>query len=170
VAISMYDQTVSAMSRMLLNLDAIVSKAEQYAAEKKINPDVLVQARLYPDMLPFVVQIRIATDTAKGAAARLSGTEMPKWADDEATFEEIHARIRKALTYLAGFKPRQFEGSESKDIELKLPNRTLQFTGQDYVLGFALPNFYFHVTTAYNILRHNGLDIGKMDFLGEINQ
>jgi len=167
VAISVFDQTVSAMSRVLLNLDAIVSKAEQYAEEKKINPVVLIEARLYPDMLPFVAQVRIATDTAKGAAARLSGTDMPKWADDEATFEEIHGRIRKALNYLAGFKPEQFEGSETKNVELKLPNRTMQFVGRDYVLGFVIPNFYFHVTTAYNILRHNGVGIGKLDFLGE---
>jgi hypothetical protein len=167
VAISVFDQTVSAMSRMLLNLDSLVSRAEEYAAEKNISPDVLIQARLYPDMLPFVSQIRIATDTAKGAAARLSGSEMPRWADDEVTFEDVHARIRKALAYLAGFKPGQFEGSETRDIELRLPNRTLQFTGQDYVLGFVLPNFYFHVTTAYDILRHNGLGIGKLDFLGE---
>lgn len=167
MAISVFDQTVSTMSRVLLNLDAIVSKAEQYAEEKKINPVVLIQARLYPDMLPFVAQVRIATDMAKGAAARLSGTDMPNWADDEATFEEIHGRIRKALNYLAGFKPEQFEGSETKNIELKLPNRTMQFAGRDYVLGFVIPNFYFHVATAYNILRHNGLVIGKLDFLGE---
>jgi hypothetical protein len=156
------------MSRALLNLDAIVSKAEQYAEEKKIDPVALIEARLYPDMLPFVAHIRIATDTAKGAAARLCDADMPKWADDEATFEEIHGRIRKALNYLAGLKPAQFEGSETKDIELKLPNRTMQFVGRDYVLGFVLPNFYFHVTTAYNILRHNGLVIGKLDFLGEL--
>jgi hypothetical protein len=168
LAISVFDQTVSAISRMLLNLDAIVSRAELYAEEKKIDPAVLIQARLYPDMLPFVSHIRIATDTAKGAAARLSGTEMPKWADDEASFEDIHARIRKAVNYLATFKPDQFEGSETRDIELKLPNRTLQFVGRDYVLGFVLPNFYFHITTAYNILRHNGLVIGKLDFLGAL--
>ena len=167
MAISIFDQTVSGMSRVLLNLDAIVSKAEQYAEEKKINPAVLIQARLYPDMLPFVAQVRIATDMAKGAAARLSGTDMPSWPDDEATFEEIHGRIRKALNYLVGFKPEQFEGSETKNIELKLPNRSIQFVGKDYVLGFVIPNFYFHVTTAYNILRHNGLAIGKRDFLGE---
>lgn len=166
MAISVFDQTVSAMSRMLLNLDAIVSRAEKYAEEKRIAPEALIQARLYPDMLPFVSQVRIATDTAKGAASRLTGTEMPKWADDEVTFEEIHARIRKALDYLSGFSPEQFEASETRDVELKLPNRTLQFTGRDYILGFVLPNFYFHVTTAYNILRHNGLEIGKPDFMG----
>jgi hypothetical protein len=166
VAISVFDQTVSAMSRMLMNLDVIVSKAEEYAQDRKIEPDVLIQARLYPDMLPFVAQIRIATDTAKGAAARLSGTEIPKWEDNEVTFGDVHARIRKALDYLATFKPEQFEKSEEKAIEMKLPNRTLTFSGRDYVLGFVLPNFYFHVTTAYNILRHNGLTVGKMDFLG----
>lgn len=170
MAISVFEQTVSALARMLLNMDAIVSKAEQYAEEKKIDPAVLIQARLYPDMLPFVSQIRIATDTAKGAAARLSGTEMPKWADDEASFEDIHARIRKTADYLATFKPNQFDGSETRPIELKLPNRTLQFVGRDYVLGFVLPNFYFHITTAYNILRHNGLAIGKLDFLGAPQQ
>ena len=166
MAISEFDLTVSALSRALLNLDSIVSKAEAYVQERNINPEALIQARLYPDMLPFVANVRIATDTAKGAAARLSGTNMPSWPDDEATFEDIHARIRKALDYLATFKPSQFEGSEEKDITLKLPNRTFEFTGREYVLGFVLPNFYFHVTTAYNILRHNGLAIGKTDFLG----
>lgn len=168
MAISIFDQTVSALSRMLLNLDAIVSKAEEYAQERKIDPDVLIQARLYPDMLPFVAQIRIATDTAKGAAARLSGSDLPKWEDDEVTFGDVHARIRKALNYLSTFKPEQFEGAEDKAIEMKLPNRTLNFSGLDYVLGFVLPNFYFHVTTAYNILRHNGVAVGKQDFLGGI--
>lgn len=167
MTISIFDQTVAALSRMLLNLDAIVSKAEEYAEQNKIDPEVLIQARLFPDMLPFVAQIRIATDTAKGAAARLSGTEIPKWEDNEASFEDVHARIRKALDYLAGFKPEQFEGAEEKAIEMKLPKRTLNFSGRDYVLGFVLPNFYFHVTTAYNILRHNGLAIGKPDYLGE---
>lgn len=166
MTISIFDQTVSALSRMLLNLDRIVAKAEEYAKEKNIDPAVLVQARLYPDMLPFVSQVRIATDTAKGAAARLSGTELPKWPDDEVTFEDVHARIGKALDYLATFKPEQFEGAEDKPIEMKFPNRTLNFSGREYILGFVLPNFYFHATTAYNILRHNGLPVGKLDYLG----
>lgn len=166
MTISIFDQTISALSRMLLNLDRIVTMAEEYAKEKNVDPAVLTGARLYPDMLPFVAQVRIATDTAKGAAARLSGTEIPKWADDEVTFEDVHARIRKALDYLATFKPEQFEGAEERPIEMKLPNRTLNFSGRDYILGFVLPNFYFHVTTAYNILRHNGLTIGKLDYLG----
>jgi uncharacterized protein len=166
VTISIFDQSVAALSRMLLNLDRIVTKAEEYAKDKNIDPAALLQARLYPDMLPFVSQVRIATDTAKGAAARLSGTELPKWPDDEVTFEDVHARIRKALDYLATFKPEQFEGAEDKPIEMKFPNRTLNFSGREYILGFVLPNFYFHVTTAYDILRHNGLPIGKLDYLG----
>ena len=168
MTISIFDQTVAALSRMLLNLDRIVSKAEEYAKERNIEPAALLQARLYPDMLPFVSQIRIATDTAKGAAARLSGSELPKWADDEVTFEDVHARIRKALDYLATFKPEQFDGTEDKPIEMKFPNRTLNFSGREYILGFVLPNFYFHVTTAYAILRHNGLPIGKLDYLGGV--
>lgn len=167
MAISVYDLTIATLSRMLENLDRIVARAEEHAAARNIDPAVLIQARLYPDMLPFVAQIRIATDTAKGAAARLAGTELPRWPDDEATFEEIHQRIRKATDFLATFTPQQFEGAEERPIEMKLPNTTLHFTGRDYILGFVLPNFYFHVTTAYDILRHNGIAIGKRDYLGE---
>lgn len=166
MSISMYDQTVAAMSRGLLNLDAILSRAEEYAREREIDPAILVQGRLFPDMFPLAAQVRIATDVAKGAAARLSGCELPSWADDEETFEELHARIRKALDFMATCRPEDFEGSEKKRIELKLPNETMEFDGREYVLGFVMPNFYFHVTTAYNILRHNGVPIGKRDFLG----
>jgi hypothetical protein len=166
VSIDVYDQTIAAMSRALLNLDAIVSKTEAYADERKIDPAVLVQARLFPDMLPFVAQIRIASDTAKGAAARLSGKDLPSWPDDEADFQQVHARIRKALDFLSGFKRDQFEGSEDKKIELKLGKEHVKFSGREYVLGFVLPNFYFHVTMAYAILRHSGVPLGKRDFLG----
>jgi hypothetical protein len=166
VSIDVYDQTIAAMSRALLNLDAIFSKTEAYAEERKIDPAVLVQARLFPDMLPFVAQIRIATDTAKGAAARLSGKDLPSWPDDEADFQQVHARIRKALDFLSGFKRDQFEGSEDKKIELKLGKEHVKFSGREYVLGFVLPNFYFHVTMAYAILRHSGVPLGKRDFLG----
>jgi hypothetical protein len=166
VSIDVYDQTIAAMSRALLNLDAIVSKTEAYADERKIDPAVLVQARLFPDMLPFVAQIRIATDTAKGAAARLSGKDLPSWPDDEADFQQVHARIRKALDFLSGFKRDQFEGSEDKKIELKLGKEHVKFSGREYVLGFVLPNFYFHVTMAYAILGHSGVPLGKRDFLG----
>ncbi len=166
MSIDIYDQTIAAMSRALLNTDAIVTKGEDWAEERSIDDAVLLQSRLFPDMLPFVSQIRIATDTAKGAAARLSGSELPSWPDDETTFDEVHARIRKALDFLSSFKREQFTASEKKDIELKLGKEIVNFSGQDYVLGFVLPNFYFHLTTAYNILRHNGVPIGKRDFLG----
>ncbi len=166
MSIDIYDQTIAAMSRALLNTDAIVTKGEDWAKERNIDGAVLLQSRLFPDMLPFVSQIRIATDTAKGAAARLSGSELPSWPDEETTFEDVHARIRKALDFLSGFNREQFAASEKKDIELKLGKETVNFSGQDYVLGFVLPNFYFHLTTAYNILRHNGVPIGKRDFLG----
>ena len=166
MAISIYDHLVVPMTRMLTNLDRIVGKAEQYADEQKIDPDVLVQGRLYPNMLPFVGQVRIATDTAKGAAARLTGTENPKWPDEERTFADIHARIAKATGFLATFRAEQFEGADRRNIELKLGSHEVRFTGTAYITGYVMPNFYFHVTTAYAILRHNGLAIGKADFLG----
>jgi hypothetical protein len=166
MSISAYDLTVASMSRMLLNLDAIVSKAEAYAEEQNIEPEVLLNARLYPNMLTFIHQIRIATDVGKGGAARLSGVDLPKWEDNEASFADVHARIRKALDFFATCKPEQYEGAETRDIELKVGGETLKFTGKDYLLGFVLPNFYFHISTAYDILRHNGLAIGKRDFLG----
>lgn len=167
MALSVYDVAIAPLSRMLDNLDRIVARAEEYARERNIDPAALIQARLYPDMLPFVSQVRIATDTAKGAAARLSGTELPRWEDNETTFEEIHGRIRKAVDFLGTFRAEQFEGAEDRTIEMQLPKRTLRFSGREYVLGFVLPNFYFHVTTAYAILRHNGLAVGKQDYLGE---
>lgn len=167
MGISIYDLAIAPLSRTLQNLDHIVGRAEEYAAQRSIEPAALIQARLYPDMLPFVSQVRIATDTAKGAAARLSGTELPRWEDNEETFEEIHGRIRKAVDFLATFRPEQFEGAEHKAIEMNLPKRTVHFSGRDYILNFVLPNFYFHATTAYAILRHNGVAIGKQDYLGE---
>jgi uncharacterized protein len=160
-----YDLILS-LQRSLKNLDTIVSRAETYTTEREINPDVLIRGRLRPDMLPFVAQIRIATDTAKGAAARLSGNELPKWADDESSFAEVHERLNKAIDYLGTFNPAQFEGAEERNIELKFGPREFKFSGKDYVTNFVLPNFYFHISIAYAILRYNGLDIGKLDFLG----
>ncbi len=168
MSISVYDQSIARMSHMLQNLDKIVSRAETYSQAIDIEPSVLLQARLFPTMRNFIFQIQVATDMAKGCAARLSGTDMPKWSDEEETFADVHARIKKALDFLATFKPEQFEGSETRELELKLGSHTVKFTGQSYLLGFVLPNFYFHMTTAYNLLRHNGLDLGKRDFLGEI--
>jgi len=157
---------VTSLARSMGNLDAIVSKAEAFAAEREIDPNVLIQARLRPDMLPFVAQIRICTDVAKGAAARLTGSETPKWADDEATFADIHARLKKGIDFLGAFNAAQFDGAAERDVLLKVPNREFRFKGIDYLTGFVLPNFYFHVSIAYAILRFNGVGLGKMDYLG----
>lgn len=164
---NLYDVCIAPLRRSLRNLDSIVTKAEEYvAADEHLEPETLINARLYPNMAPFVFQIRVATDTAKGAAARLSGKELPSWADDEQSFAEVHERIQKAIAYLGEFSAADFEGAEERAIELKLGPQTVNFTGTSYVANFVLPNFFFHVSTAYNILRHNGVVIGKRDFLG----
>ena len=164
-----YDLTLVPMLRTLRNLDAIVDKAEELLiADDKIKAETLLQARLYPNMLPFIVQIRIATDTAKGAAARGSGGEVPSWPDDEKSFADVHERLRKAIDFLAGFTSEHFAAAESRQIEFKLGPRAVSFIGTNYIAEFVLPNFYFHVTTAYDILRHNGVEVGKQDYLGEI--
>lgn len=163
-----YDLTIAPMLRSLKNLDAIVRKAEAYVeADENMEESTLVQARLYPNMRPLIFQIRVATDIAKGAAARLSGNVPPSWADDETTFAEAHQRIGKAIDFLSGFKPEDYADGERRPIELKLGPRTVQFTGAGYIADFVMPNFYFHVTTAYNILRHNGVALGKRDYLGD---
>ena len=166
MAISIYDQFVPVFSHMLQALDKVLAKAEADAAARKIDLEVFVNARLAPDMLPLTRQIQILTDQAKGCASRLAGQDPPKWADDEKTFADLHARIAKTIAHLKTFKPEQFEGAEQRAIELKFPNATFNFTGKDYLLNFVIPNFYFHYTTAYAILRHNGVPIGKGDFLG----
>lgn len=166
--ISVYDQSVARMAHMLKNLDGIVSKAEAYAEENDIEPSALLRARLFPTMRDFIFQVQVATDMAKSSAARLAGKDVPKWADDEETFADVHGRIRKALDYLADFKPEDFDGCETREFELKLGSHTVPFTGKTYLLGFVLPNFYFHATTAYDLMRHNGLPLRKRDFLGEI--
>jgi len=164
---SIYELTIVPMLHSLNSLDAIVTLAEEYvAADDTMNPETLVQARLFPNMLPLVFQIRVATDVAKGAAARLSGSEIPSWADDESTFEEIHQRLAKAIEFLSGFNAEDFEGGLERTIHLQLGPEKATFSGTDYIRNFVLPNFYFHVTTAYNLLRHNGVAIGKRDFLG----
>jgi hypothetical protein len=162
-----YDLAITPLLRSLHNLDAILAKAEDLLqADEDIAEATLINARLHPNMRPMVFQVRVATDTAKGAAARLAGRELPSWADDEATFAELHERVGKAIDFLGGFSPQDFTGAEDRPIELKLRHDTFHFSGRDYIANFVLPNFYFHVTTAYNILRHNGVVIGKKDFLG----
>ena len=161
-----YDLMTSIFSKMLPNLQAILAKAEADAEARKIDPQVFLQARLAPDMLPFTRQIQIATDQVKGGMGRLAGAEVPAWPDDEKTFADLRARVDKALAYTKGFKPEQYEGAETRTIELKFPQGTLSFNGKDYLLNFVLANFYFHMTTAYAILRHNGVPLGKRDFVG----
>lgn len=166
MALSMYQASLPVFIKTLGNLSAILDKAAQYAEEKKIDPAVLVNARLAPDMFPLARQIQIATDGVKGCAARLAGVEVPSYPDTEASFAELQARIKKTADFLATFKPEQIDGSEDRDVSLKVGGNNLTFKGQAYLLGFVIPNFFFHVTTAYAILRHNGLGIGKKDFLG----
>ena len=168
MSITIYDQSIARMIHMLGNIDQLVSKAEAYAQEKDIEPSALLQARLFPSMRNFIFQVQVVTDVSKGFAARMTGTDAPKWRDGEETFEDVHARIKMALDYLQTFKPEQFEGCETNELEIELGPHTVFFTGQSYMLGFVLPTLYFHLATAYNLLRHNGLDIGKRDFLGEI--
>ncbi len=166
MTISMYQASVPTFIRVLNNLCAILEKAAAHAEAKKIDPAVLTNSRLYPDMLPLARQIHIATDQAKGCGARLAGIEPPKFEDTEATFPELIARIQKTINFLDTLKPEQIDGSEKKTITLQVRNNTLTFEGMPYLLNFALPNFYFHVTTAYDILRHCGVEIGKRDYLG----
>jgi hypothetical protein len=166
MTLSMYQASVPSFQRTLKALDAILDKAVANAAERKIEPAVLVGARLAPDMHPLSRQIQIATDGAKGCVARLAGVEVPSFADTEATFPELKDRIAKTLAFIGTFKPEQIDGSEERDISLKAGPRELNFKGQNYLLFFVLPNFYFHATTAYDILRHNGVPLGKLDFLG----
>jgi hypothetical protein len=170
MALSMYAASVPVFTRQLKALDAILGKAAAYAEARKFDPAVLLTARLYPDMFTMTRQVQIATDSAKGPAARLAGLPVPSFPDTEATFPELKARIAKTLDFIGSVRPDQIDGSEGREIKLKVgpPDRAeeLVFNGQDYLLSFVLPNFFFHVTTAYVILRHNGLDIGKRDFLG----
>lgn len=165
MSLSMYQASVPVFQRTLGALDKILDKAAAYAAERKIDPATLLGARLYPDMFPLSRQVQIATDHAKGASARLAGAPVPSFEDNEKTFAELKARIGKTLDFIGTFKPAQIDGSEGRDISLKAGPRELTFKGQDYLLFFALPNFYFHATTAFGILRHNGASIGKLDFL-----
>ena len=164
--ISIYDQTVISFSRTLQALAGLLDKAAAHAASANYDVNVLAQTRLYPDMFACARQVQLATDFAKGAAARLAGVEIPKWEDSETTFVELQARIAKAVAFLASLTPSQFDGAGSRAIELQTPSRTFNFNGHDFVLQWAVPNFYFHCTTVYNLLRHNGVPVGKLEFLG----
>ena len=166
MSLSMYDASAPRFAHMLRNLDAILARAQDHAATKKIDPAVLLGARLFTDMLPMVKQVQITTDHAKGAVARLAGAEPPRYEDTEQSFDELRARIAKTIAFVESLSPEKIDGSEQRPIALRVGGKDWSFTGQDYLLGFALPNFYFHLVTAYNILRHNGIEIGKGDYLG----
>ena len=162
----MYDVSVPVFSERLRALAIVLTKAEANATERKIDPQVFLTARLAPDMLTFTKQVQIATDHAKGAPSRLAGREVPRYEDNEASFAELQARIGKTRDYLATFKPAEFEGSEERSVMLKIGGNDIEFKGQKYLLDVAMPNFYFHITTAYAIMRHNGVPLGKGNFLG----
>ena len=164
--ISMYQASAPRFANMLKNLSAILDKAQAHAEAKKIDQGVLLGCRLYPDMFALTRQVQIACDNAKGAVARLAGVEVPKHEDTEQTFADLKARIAKTIDFVSSFKPSQIDGSEEKNIHLKLGALEVDWKGMQYLLGFALPNFYFHVVTAYDILRHNGVEIGKRDYIG----
>jgi hypothetical protein len=166
--VRVYDVSVPIFTLSLTNLSAILDKAASHGEAKKIDPKVIPQARLIVDMLPLSAQIQIACDTAKGAAARLAGVEVPKHEDTEATLAELKTRVAKTLDFIKTIKPEQLQGAETREIVLQFPQTTLKFDGINYLTNFVLPNFFFHVTMAYALLRKNGVDLGKRDFLGSI--
>ena len=166
MTLSMYQASAPRFANMLKNLSAILDKAQAHVEAKKLDPTALTAYRLYPDMFPLKRQVQVACDSAKGAVARLAGVEIPKHEDTEQTFAELQARIARTIDFINTIKPAQIDGSEGKEIVLKLGAREVKFTGMQYLLGQATPNFYFHVTTAYNILRHNGVEVAKRDYIG----
>jgi hypothetical protein len=166
MTVSLYPSSVPIFQKMLGNLKTILQKGEAYAQAKKIEPAVLLGARLQLNMYTLTRQVQIATDVAKGACARLAGQEIPKYEDTEVTFADVYARIDKTLAYLATFKAADIDGQEDRDITILPGGKEMHFKGQAYLLHWALPNFYFHVMTSYAILRHHGVDVGKMDYLG----
>ncbi|MCB1856243.1 MAG: DUF1993 domain-containing protein [Pseudomonadales bacterium] len=163
-----YQSSVRVFNHNLKNLAAILKLAARDARARGIEPSVLLNARLAPDMFPLLTQVQIAADNAKGCAARLAGIDVPVFEDNETSFAELDKRLKETLAFLRGLKAAQFEGSEAREVVMKLPIGTLRFSGLDYLTGWALPNFYFHYSAAYNILRHNGVTLGKRDFLGVV--
>jgi uncharacterized protein len=168
MSVSLYDLSIPVFSLSLSNLSAILDKAAAHADAKKVDPKALPSARLIVDMLPLSAQIQLACDAAKGAAARLAGIPVPKHEDTEATIEELKARVTKTLDFVKSVTPEQVQGAESREIVLQFPQGALKFNGLSYLANFVLPNFFFHVTMAYALLRKNGVDLGKRDFLGPI--
>lgn len=169
MALSVYEASVPWFLTALENLRAVLEKGAAHCEKEKIDPNALLSARLYPDMFPLTRQVQIMSDQCKGGAARLAGQEPPKFADTEASFAELTSRLDNTSNFLKGLDRTRFEGAESRPVELKFPSATLNFAnGWNYLFGFVVPNIYFHSTTAYAILRHNGVKIGKSDFIGSI--
>jgi uncharacterized protein len=170
MTISMHNASVGVYTKLLRNLDSILGKTEQWVADKKLDPNAILHSRLSPDMFPFTRQVQIATDMAKGTASRLAGQEPPRFEDNETSFAELRARVAKTIAYLEGLPAAAFEGSETRKIVLKLgppgKQQEMNFVGLDYLQGFGTPNVYFHYSMVYALLRHNGLDIGKRDYVG----
>lgn len=168
MSLSMHQASAPVFLLQLSTLRAILDKAEAHCTAKKIDPAVMLGQRLFPDMWALTRQVQISGDFAKNAMARLAGQEPPKWEDKESTFSELRARIDRTVEFVKSFRPDQIDGSETRDITFPVGGTPTTFKGQSYLLHFALPNFYFHVTTVYAILRHNGVEVGKRDFLGPL--
>jgi uncharacterized protein len=166
MSLTMFQASVPVFARMLKNLSAILTKAEAYAEARKIDPAALLGTRLFPDMFPLTRQVQLSADFAKNTAARLAGVEIPKFPDEEKSFAELQQRLARTRDFVKSLTAAQIDGSEQREINLTIAGEPITFTGQDYLLHFALPNFYFHLTAAYAILRHCGLEIGKRDFIG----
>jgi uncharacterized protein len=166
MTISMYQASVPVFIRMLNNLTAILEKAVAHCEAKKIDPAVLITYRLYPDMFAFARQVQVAADAAKNCAAYLAGAEPPTFENTEQTFPELIDRVRKTIDFVNSFTPEQIDGTEEKEVTIQRGETTVTYRGQEYLLNRVLPNFYFHITTAYDILRHNGVELGKRDYLG----
>ncbi len=167
MTISLYAASVPVFKQLLTALGEVLNKAEAHATARKIEPDALLQARLYPDMFPLIRQVQIAVDFAKGASARLAGVDVPSFADDDKTFADLQAKLAQILAFIATLDAAQIDGQESREIVLRPgTDQEKRLSGQDYLLHYALPQFFFHVTTAYAILRHNGVEVGKRDFMG----
>ena len=165
---SMYSFSVPVFVKTLGNLSAILAKGAAYAEQKKFDPAVLLSMRLAPDMFPLTMQVRIACDFAKGATARLAGEEPPKWEDNETTIAELQDRIARTIASIEGFEPARFDGAETRKVTLTIRGEPVEYVGLPYLAHVVLPNFFFHATTAYDILRHAGVDLGKRDFIGKV--
>ena len=166
MSISMYQASVPRFANILGNLSNILDKAQAHVDAKKLDAAALTSYRLFPDMLPMTAQVQIACDAAKGVVARLAGVAIPAYEDNEKTLADLKARIAKTIAFIQTVKPQQIDGTEDKEIVIKRGDKETRYKGMQFLLGHALPNFYFHVTTTYNILRHNGIEIGKRDYLG----